>query len=380
MVVLKSQSHPNLLHYGLKTVHVHVHVHVHVPSEPVSAESDCESESSLLDVHPISSSKVATSTSTSTSTIGSLLWKLILAQKLPLDLSNDNDNNNIWTKLKQEYPELSSVSESDLQSYHAALSSIIILDEQMDPRASPLLKQYNGHLLPISRTISQELKQQSPDQFTAFVADFNDNLAYSMKSTRGIPTCTTTSTTTDNEEWTQQVQQLESDIQKALNTNDIELQASFLKTEHHTIPQPAHVDYPWNTLNERAHNLWLAFFPLTSQGMILQLWPSHATTNTTTTTQTKGQLVFVPWDTMLMVPSDTIHGGGFRTCTQSGNVRYHLYIATHGTSLPQFAQNVYTLPHDKRRELCDGCCVNAQGIDVEHATDGNTLLMELLFR
>ena len=107
----------------------------------------------------------------------------------------------------------------------------------------------------------------------------------------------------------------------------------------------------------------------------------------------RGQLVFVPLGKLLIMPSDTIHGGGFRTRPifnngiDVGNLRYHLYLATDGHGLPQFVNNTYTQKNDRRRELCD-IYRNASGLDqdscddeedaAKHGWQSSALLMDLL--
>jgi hypothetical protein len=314
---------------------------------------------------------------------GQLLWNLLLNRKIPEDGDVD------WLILKREYPLLSSVTQIKLIELLMVIRSIVILDDSIDDRVEQVLAEYNGKIVVVRRNLTDELYRLSPDRFHAHVADFNDNLSYCMQTTRGFP-ANPSMLTADG--WEQEIALFEKDVKEKLNSCHIEVQSSFLKTDK-TVAQPAHVDYSWKVLGERADELWLAFFPLTSQGMILQLWPPHGS---------QGLLVFIPLGKMLLVPSDTIHGGGFRTSpihelgtrnesyesesahsTQTdecdkenvyvGNIRYHLYIATHGKSLPKFAQNVYTIKGDKRRELSQ-VCTNAPGVN-----EKNSLLMRTLF-
>ncbi|GAX27443.1 hypothetical protein FisN_23Hh093 [Fistulifera solaris] len=314
---------------------------------------------------------------------GQLLWNLLLNRKIPEDGDVD------WLILKREYPLLSSVTQIKLIELLMVIRSIVILDDSIDDRVEQVLAEYNGKIVVVRRNLTEELYRLSPDRFHAHVADFNDNLSYCMQTTRGFPANPSMLTA---DEWEEEIALFEKDVKEKLKSCHIEVQSSFLKTDK-TVAQPAHVDYSWKVLSERADELWLAFFPLTSQGMILQLWPPHGS---------QGLLVFIPLGKMLLVPSDTIHGGGFRTfpihdlgtrdesyesesanhthndeCDKEnvyvGNMRYHLYIATHGKSLPKFAQNVYTIKGDKRRELSQ-VCTNASGVN-----EKNSLLMRTLF-
>lgn len=319
-----------------------------------------------------------------TRAVGRLLWNLLLERKLPLQGDVD------WAVLRRQFPLLSTVSEKNLMESLIVLQSIVILDETVDDRVKKMLTDYKGKVVNVRRNLTNELYMLSPDQFHAHVADFNDNLLYSMQTTRGFPA---NPNMLSPEEWEDELVRFEADVKQVLCSRHIEVQSSFLKTDK-TVAQPAHVDFSWNVLSERADELWLAFFPLTSQGMVLQLWSHDGS---------RGLLVFIPLGKMLIVPSDTIHGGGFRTfpindlesrhqdvpndtdstdssndeyeneTIYTGNMRYHLYIATHSTSLPKFAQNVYTIKGDKRRELSQ-VCPNAPGINVK-----NSLLLRTLF-
>ena len=382
MVVVHSKSHPDLLVYSS-------------PREECLEDpfaNDDGSVSSLDVTHYFSKDGGNTTTGTDpvdASSVGKLLWRLMLTTK---EVNVNNTNENDWAALINAHAEeLSGVSIEQLQEYHQALTSIIILDEAIDDRAASLLEEYRGKLVDISPTLIHELRQQSPDEFTAFVADFNDNLAYSLErnSNRGVPAVARTMSATA---WKREQQQLEDSLKNALpqqrQQNDpLGIQGSFLKTEYKTIAQPAHIDFTWQMLAEQGSHLWLAFFGLTQEGMILQVWPTSDTSKAH-----RGQLVFVPLGKLLVMPSDTIHGGGFRTRpifnggNDIGNLRYHLYLATDGHGLPQFVNNTYTQKNDRRRELCDTCrnapglehtsSVNADGS--KHDWQSTPLLMDLL--
>jgi hypothetical protein len=52
--------------------------------------------------------------------------------------------------------------------------------------------------------------------------------------------------------------------------------------------------------------------------MMLQVWEK--------TRAGEGKLLFLPQNSILILPGDTVHGGGFMT-NPGGNIRGHLYIA-----------------------------------------------------
>eukprot|EP00980_Cylindrotheca_fusiformis_P030732 scaffold25323_cov113-Cylindrotheca_fusiformis.AAC.1 len=97
---------------------------------------------------------------------------------------------------------------------------------------------------------------------------------------------------------------------------------SFLTTET-SMPQPPHVDYTWQILDQYSRDdLKLGFFPLTSEGMFLQVWQRNDTME-----EIPGEIIFVPYGKLLVLPADTIHGGGYRTAPLdsgvNGNLRFH---------------------------------------------------------
>jgi hypothetical protein len=110
------------------------------------------------------------------------------------------------------------------------------------------------------------------------------------------------------------------------------------------------VDYTLEVLEEYGQNLQIGFFPLTREGMFLQVWQRDDTSRE----QIEGEVIFVPFGKLLVVPAKTIHGGGFRTNVDAavvGNLRFHLYLALKSTQLPSHQTNKYTEPNDKTKEL-----------------------------
>lgn len=193
-------------------------------------------------------------------------------------------------------------------------------------------------------------RKHSPDvNNMSTVADFNDNLFYHMQQERGLGHfCGLNSGN---------IQELEDLLQAN------EYLGSFLTTKS-SLPQPPHVDYPWEVLEKHAKDecLKIGFFPLTEEGMFLQIWPTVAPSEDPSI-KVEGQIIFIPHGKLLTIPASTIHGGGFRTTEfqegndpsgnggRNGNLRFHLYIATNGSSLPAHQTNKYTEPHDRTKEL-----------------------------
>ncbi|KAL3806744.1 hypothetical protein ACHAXA_000231 [Cyclostephanos tholiformis] len=143
----------------------------------------------------------------------------------------------------------------------------------------------------------------------------------------------------------------------------------------HTMFQPAHMDCDYDILQTYGKKLYLSFFPLTQEGAFLQLWQdaivkvkSKVETGWNSNHYNENDCinnivergVFIPYGKMLIVPSDTIHGGGFRR-GMGRNLRFYLYIALEdndtdirgkGTKLLDHPMNKYTNRCNKRRELC----------------------------
>lgn len=100
-------------------------------------------------------------------------------------------------------------------------------------------------------------------------------------------------------------------------------QPSFIMSAVHD-PQHPHFDYrgkDWKT-----NKYWIGFLPITDYGQYLQLWeygPENEDNQ-------KGEIVFIPKGQLVLVRGDTLHGGGFRAETNSGNHgahgRIHFYI------------------------------------------------------
>mmetsp|Transcript_22377 Transcript_22377/g.52825 ORF Transcript_22377/g.52825 Transcript_22377/m.52825 type:complete len:342 (-) Transcript_22377:165-1190(-) len=270
----------------------------------------------------------------------------------------EDDARTLWKKiLRKESNGTASTSTTTTSTKNhellASLSSIVVLDNEVDQEE--WLNRFGGHLSDVSPELLQGLRQHAPALYhMSTVADFNDNLRYHMQQKRGLKHFPGLDPS--------HVEELEATLQAD------EYLGSFLTTKS-SIPQPAHVDYPWEVLEEHARDqsLKLGFFPLTREGMFLQIWPT-ASPCQDRSIEIEGQIVFIPYGKLLIVPASTIHGGGFRTTPLGetggngndnrngnggcgGNLRFHLYIATNGASLPVHQTNKYTERGDKTKEM-----------------------------
>jgi len=128
--------------------------------------------------------------------------------------------------------------------------------------------------------------------------------------------------------------------------NDLELMASFLRSLGYA-PQAAHFDYPEHVLQKNGRGIYLGLTPLTENGAYLQVWDRNARGS-------PGHVVFIPFGFILMLPGDTVHGGGFHQCFQSLDLRLHLYIYVQQPG-EVFNSNIYQSlddypMHDELRE------------------------------
>jgi len=275
----------------------------------------------------------------------------ILPPKTTWGKSTPRDNGRaLWEKILQNGAHL--IPDDADEEFHpsisselfASLSDIVVLSD--DTRESDWLNQFRGRLTNVSTGLLEGLRKHAPDQKRmSTVADFNDNLFYHMQQERGLRHFHGLDT--------EHVEELET----VLNAN--EYLGSFLTTKC-SLPQPAHVDYPWEVLEQHAgdESLKIGFFPLTKEGMFLQIWPTIVSPKYSSI-EVEGQIIFIPYGKLLTVPASTIHGGGFRTNelrsqnenNNSGNLRFHLYIATNESALPVHQTNKYTEPYDRTKEL-----------------------------
>jgi hypothetical protein len=100
-----------------------------------------------------------------------------------------------------------------------------------------------------------------------------------------------------------------------------------------TTPQRSHHDFHHQVLKKYAGHLYIAFTPLTNDGYFIQVWPKDKPNDV--------RLLYIPYGAILILPGDTLHGGGFCTSEKSMNLRFHLYIYVHGI-IPDIALcNIY---------------------------------------
>lgn len=238
-----------------------------------------------------------------------------------------------------------------------AVESIVVLDSSSNLEVQSLLKIYSGHLLNVGAHLLNSLREAAPQQLAARVGDFNENLFYEMQGhNMDVEAIISDKQTARvSQELHKDIQNFETALRKSLKHDNLTYRGSFMRTEQ-TIYQPAHVDYDYPVLREHGHKLFIAFFPLTQEGTFLQLWKRPETVSNDEIVE--GTVVHIPYRKMLIVPADTIHGGGFKR-GESGNLRFHLYIENMKNTTEDdhdvllHPMNKYVEEHDRGRELSE---------------------------
>ena len=234
-------------------------------------------------------------------------------------------------------------------------------------KVKSLLSAYKGNLVDVGSRLLEGLRNTAPQQLAARVGDYNHNLCYEMQDNdKDISGIIIDGVPHDDQQLQDDIDAFESSICSSLQHTNLTYRGSFMRTES-TIYQPAHVDYDYPILDRFGNNLFLAFFPLTEEGAYLQLW-QESSEEENDGEPVEGTVVFIPHGKMLILPSDTIHGGGFKRGL-SGNLRFHLYIALeeaevrkeNNITLLDHPTNKYTEKHDRRHELCERF-VDADGL------------------
>jgi len=270
---------------------------------------------------------------------------------------SDDDGRNLWEKIWRNDTDLAigdddeEINVTNSSELLASLSSIIILNDEAGEK--DWLNRFGGRLSNVSSELLEGLRKYAPDlNNMSTVADFNDNLFYHAQQEQGLKHFSGLNSSYIEE------------LEAVVHAN--EYLGSFLTTKS-SLPQPPHVDYPWEVLEKHSgdQSLKIGFFPLTEEGMFLQIWPTIGPSENPPI-EVEGQIIFIPHGKLLTIPASTIHGGGFRTTElrekndnnsqsgnsgRSGNLRFHLYIATNQASLPAHQTNKYTEPCDKTKEL-----------------------------
>ena len=110
-----------------------------------------------------------------------------------------------------------------------------------------------------------------------------------------------------------------------------EMFTSILRSPFHALQNP-HYDFNSRDLDSYGQNMYLGFTPLTSDGMFLQVWKGEGV----------GNVLYIPHGQLVILPSLTMHAGGFCSSARSGNLRLHFYFYLNGVKGLLTNTNVYS--------------------------------------
>ena len=165
-------------------------------------------------------------------------------------------------------------------------------------------------------------------------------------------------------------QALESKLPDRAPITSLALQPSFMMSQVHK-PQHPHFDYSWKSNGNRRgrpcqshRRYWIGFLPVTDSGQFLQFWRYQPDTKD----EQEGEIVFIPKGHLLIVPGDTLHGGGFRAANDYGNQgahgRVHFYIyPEHDVAPIDRHTNEYFDPNTDRKVRLTAMYKNSQLLD-----------------
>eukprot|EP00977_Amphora_coffeiformis_P020597 scaffold8374_cov175-Amphora_coffeaeformis.AAC.36 len=209
------------------------------------------------------------------------------------------------------------------------------------------------------------------------VQSFFPNLLNYLLRTPGFPTASDVFDSDVFRTWgKKKVKQTEKVLKQLIRTSledmgypckghEIDFYLSFMKTKLRTIVQDPHIDFKWESVDpwyvdeseaprrktKRGRKLdykervpFIAFFPLTSDGMAVEVWQAREDHGK----GRDGVLVHIPFGTMMIARGDVVHAGGFSN-SENGNPRCHLYIYRSGGDVHDInTSNTYTKEYDRK--------------------------------
>jgi hypothetical protein len=105
----------------------------------------------------------------------------------------------------------------------------------------------------------------------------------------------------------------------------------------HMLVQDPHIDYEWKYAKEHSTNVYVGIMPITHDGCFLEIWSSSSIG----VISKQATLVYIPYGFFVVFPSITVHGGGFITNYDTGNMRLHFYIYLGDDIDTQMKKNTY---------------------------------------
>lgn len=113
---------------------------------------------------------------------------------------------------------------------------------------------------------------------------------------------------------------LKSAIATALNNpiDEVIVEAAFLRSPGHGVQLP-HVDFAEKDLQKLRDKIYIGLTPLSCAGSFLQVWTGDEYGD-------QGEIVYIPFGYILLLPGDTVHAGGFQSCSDNLDLRIHFYV------------------------------------------------------
>ena len=133
-------------------------------------------------------------------------------------------------------------------------------------------------------------------------------------------------------------------------------------------PQVSHYDFGADDRRDLAGRIHLGICPLTVSGCHLQVWRQRE--NEEDGPQ-QGEVLFVPKGRILLLPGETIHGGGFLSDHSTQDLRLHFYVYTDGVA-PRRNNNDYqsVVDYPNSRDLEPGGLVHGLFVGEANALGG----------
>ena len=190
------------------------------------------------------------------------------------------------------------------------VAGISLQDSRENSKNLPLTKKYLVHYM--------SLKSNT------LLGTFQEHMRRSCKSTEW-------------EEWKLIIDEITISCQSAISSlsGDIKsldfINTSILYSAAHGLQNP-HYDFKQEVLAKNGDNMYLGFTPLTEDGMFLQVW----------TKEGHGTVLYIPLGEFVILPSKTMHAGGFCSRVVSGNLRLHFYFYLNKVVPEPHNTNVYS--------------------------------------
>lgn len=106
---------------------------------------------------------------------------------------------------------------------------------------------------------------------------------------------------------------------------------SILYSAIHGLQNP-HYNFKKEVLDKNGENMYLGFTPKTEDGTFLRVW----------TKEGNGTVLYIPLGELVILPSKTMHAGGFCSRALTRNLRLHFYFYLNKVLAEPHSTNVYS--------------------------------------